>query len=185
MANPPAHYLPPLRGQGLDGVSPATAQQSVESKTAAVAGRYRKLFALVLRSLAPGGHLLVGDHTGALGCYDQVGMAWLRCSYVTYVLYAAPRMMLLSTMCRCGSWRRRGLWMWTWRGAIAIGLCVGGAGHQLLAQQDSIAARVYAVLAEVFHEWRSSKEISIDMVYVVYMYVSCNIMWLSLTPNLR
>jgi hypothetical protein len=26
----------------------------------------------MLRSLAPGGHLLIGDHTGALGCYDQM-----------------------------------------------------------------------------------------------------------------
>eukprot|EP01047_Picozoa_sp_COSAG01_P023440 COSAG01_NODE_1418_length_10375_cov_38.842254_13_plen_161_part_00 len=151
MANPPAHYLPPpRRGQGLDGVSPATAQQSVESKTAAVAGRYRQLFALVLRSLAPGGHLVVGDHTGAQGCYDQVGVVWLCRPYVTFVLYPAYySMILVFALCRCGSWRRRGLWTWTWRGATAIGLCVGGADHQLLAQQDSIAAGVYALLAGV------------------------------------
>ena len=27
---------------------------------------------MALNSLAPGGHLLVGDHSGALGCYDQM-----------------------------------------------------------------------------------------------------------------
>ena len=63
IANPPAHYTPP----GGGSVAPAA-----ESKHEAVARRYRQLFALALRSLAPGGHLIVGDHSGALGLYDQM-----------------------------------------------------------------------------------------------------------------
>eukprot|EP00747_Dinoflagellata_sp_TGD_P047053 gnl/TRDRNA2_/TRDRNA2_144784_c1_seq1.p1 gnl/TRDRNA2_/TRDRNA2_144784_c1~~gnl/TRDRNA2_/TRDRNA2_144784_c1_seq1.p1 ORF type:complete len:102 (-),score=18.52 gnl/TRDRNA2_/TRDRNA2_144784_c1_seq1:60-338(-) len=63
MADPPAHYAIPPGG---------SSDVKVETKSEAVARRYRQLFALVLRSLAPGGHLIMGDHTAALGCYDQM-----------------------------------------------------------------------------------------------------------------
>eukprot|EP01051_Picozoa_sp_SAG22_P003528 SAG22_NODE_174_length_16466_cov_34.991568_2_plen_159_part_00 len=62
MANPPAHYAV---GDG----EPAGARAGVATT---VAGRYRNLFGLCLRSLAPGGHLLIGDHTGAMGVFDQL-----------------------------------------------------------------------------------------------------------------
>ena len=60
---PPAHYAT----ASTSGGSVVT-----ESPNEAVARRYRQLFQLSLHSLRPGGHLIIGDHTGTLGLYDQM-----------------------------------------------------------------------------------------------------------------
>eukprot|EP01052_Picozoa_sp_SAG31_P005443 SAG31_NODE_239_length_19453_cov_5.539888_15_plen_293_part_00 len=70
MARPPAHYAI-SRNQGPSS-GHGSADGSKDAKLQAVGERYARLFSLMLRSLTPGGHMIIGDHSGALGCYDQL-----------------------------------------------------------------------------------------------------------------
>jgi SAM-dependent methyltransferase len=81
MANPPAHYAisgsrsssgDAGSGGGTDKDRVVVDAHNGQPVDDPVARRYLQLFQLCLRSLRPGGHFIMGDHTGSLGLYDQM-----------------------------------------------------------------------------------------------------------------